>query len=354
MKRIAGCLAVFVLAAVPGVAKSSTMEFGDLLAPSVVNQTLYRVDPLTGHRSVISSSQSSTRRGAGPGFQPVAVSVSSTGQIFVLDRGNQAVLEVDAVTGDRSYVSRSRATAVGSGPAISILATQMTLSLDGELVISNDWQTLLGIDPASGDRRHVSSYDHAVGSGPNMQASGVGIDVGGDLLVPSVDDQTLYRVDPLTGDRSIISSSQSSTRVGAGPGFQPVAVSVSSTGQIFVLDPVNQGVLEVDAVTGDRSYVSRSQATNVGSGPAISRLATQMTLSLDGELVISNGWQTLLGVDPVSGDRRLVSSYDLAVGSGPNMHASGIALFVPEPSTVTLLGMGALGLLVYVWRRRAA
>ena len=61
-----------------------------------------RVDPLTGDRTIVSS----TSNGTGPAFNnPLGIAVEATGDLVVVDADLDAVVRVDPVTGDRTIVS---------------------------------------------------------------------------------------------------------------------------------------------------------------------------------------------------------------------------------------------------------
>ena len=73
------------------------------------SNSLYRVDPKSGDRTVLSSSS----RGSGPVFvNPHNVAVDNDGGILVFDDGMRALLHVDPSSGDRKVISSKK---VGKG-----------------------------------------------------------------------------------------------------------------------------------------------------------------------------------------------------------------------------------------------
>ena len=76
-------------------------------------QALFRIDPVTGDRVILSSASI----GSGPNFvTPFAVLEQDSGAILVLDNGIPALLSVDPTTGNRTVLSSA---SVGSGTAFS-------------------------------------------------------------------------------------------------------------------------------------------------------------------------------------------------------------------------------------------
>jgi sugar lactone lactonase YvrE len=131
-----------------------------------------------------------------------ALALDPGGTLFVADPRNDMVFRVDTITGDRTVVSSS---AVGSGPSL-IEPAGIVLEPGGDiLVLDFGLQALLRVDPATGDREVVSSG--GVGSGPAfVGVQGIALDLDGSALVSDLLSDPLFRVDTTSGDRSIVSS----------------------------------------------------------------------------------------------------------------------------------------------------
>ena len=89
----------------------------------------------------------------------------------------------------------------------------------------------------------------------------------GSVLVLDVEMKAINRVNPVTGAVGTVSqcADQSSCTVGTGPAFSfPLGIAVGPDGAIFVTDGALYAVMRVDPVTGNRAIVS---SPSVGSGP---------------------------------------------------------------------------------------
>jgi hypothetical protein len=155
----------------------------------------------------------------------------------------------------------------------------------------------LSVDLSTGNRTLISGS--GVGSGPALtQATDIEIEKAGTLLVDTQSLPGVFRIDPVTGDRTILSSNS----VGTGPMFgDPVGMALQSTGTILMDDASLNALLQIDPVSGNRAILS--DATH-GTGPAF-------TVPV-GVLVVPN---------------------------------------VPEPSSITLLAIGTMGLAAMRWLR---
>ncbi len=110
-----------------------------------------------------------------------------------------------------------------------------------------------------------------------------------------------------------------SNSVGNGPGFEsPRGIAVEANGSLVVVDSGLAAVLRVDPISGDRVIISDA---SIGSGPAFDSplsIAIEADGSLvvdtgrDPEVVVDIGLDAVLRVDPISGDRVIVST----AGSG--------------------------------------
>lgn len=250
---------------------------------------VWRVDPATGVRTVVSSNGSHPQAPAENFDSPVGVAVEADGNLVVTDYDTggstrERVFRVDPDTGART-----------------ILADNTTPSLDGEqlqslegLAIAPDGTIYVGdanaydggggvfrVDPVTGTRSMVSNNDSpAVGAVPDFEnPSAIAIDGNGDLLVADRQEQedfvgAVIRVDPDTGERSLVSANDAPDQEDEVDLVNPAGIVVAPNDDIFVTrDPFFiefGGVERVDPVTGERSLFSAFDIPEGGtdlSGP---------------------------------------------------------------------------------------
>ena len=307
-------LFVFALQTQTSMANTSP---GDILATDNSVKVLFTIDPATGDRTILSS----------PFLSPRGIAVESGGSILVADSQVDTIYRVDPTTGGQTIVSSST---VGSGPSFGF-PVDVAVESDGNIVVADvQAGAIYRVDPTTGNRTIVSSS--TVGTGPAIvEIRAIVVESNGNILVGEIFGgiKALYRVDPTTGDRTIVSSST----VGSGPDFGfPAGLALESNGDILVFGVGPQAVFRVDPATGDRTIVSSS---TVGSG-----LDFIFVGSIDIAVSGSNGniivpdpaTDTVLSVDPATGDRTIVSG--LGVGSGPNLSFAGRVAVVPPPTTI--------------------
>jgi serine/threonine-protein kinase len=111
----------------------------------------------------------------------------------------------------------------------------------------------------------------------------------------------------------VFCSSSTFAQVGSGPGFEvPIGIAVEADGSLVVVDSDLEAVVRVDPVSGDRTIISDA---STGSGPGFDT-PNGIAVEADGSLVVVDfGLEAVVRVDPVSGDRTIIS--DASIGSGP-------------------------------------
>jgi len=104
-----------------------------------------------------------------------------------------------------------------------------------------------------------------------------------------------------------------SNSVGNGPGFEsPRGIAVEANGSLVVIDSGLPAVIRVDPISGDRVILSDD---STGSGPDF-EILRGIAIEADGSLVVvdtgrdpgNTGLDAVLRVDPISGDRVIVST----------------------------------------------
>jgi streptogramin lyase len=270
---------------------------------------------------------------------PTDLVVVADGGLMVVDTSYDRVVRVDPVTADRTLVSNTNDpnstptdAVTGSGPEF-ISPRGVAVEADGNLLVLDiDLTAVIRVDPVTGDRTVVS--DASTGSGPAFETllGGIAVEADGNVVVTGA--QTVVRVDPVTGDRTVVSDAST----GSGPAFgTPLgnvslerSIAVEADGNLLVVDSDLAAVIRVDPVTGDRTVVSDA---STGSGPAFGARLGGIAVEADGNVVVT-GARSVVRVDPVTGDRTVVS--DASTGDGIGfIEAFGIAVEADGSLVVT-------------------
>jgi sugar lactone lactonase YvrE len=250
--------------------------------------------------------------GSGPRLVcPNGIVVEPSGTLVVADC--QGVLfRIDPVTGDRTIISGN---GIGAGPesAATLIVGDTCLQcfcISGCCV--DAFQALVRVDAATGDRTLLSEdgwLNRSAGRGPRFKkVADVAREAHGTLVVTGKD--TVFRVDAATGARRVVTG----PRRGSGPPLVDVlAIAVQGDGSLFVADraaPFFEGtVIRVDPVSGNRTLVS---GPSRGSGPSIA-IPEGLAVEADGSLVLVDSYDrgdrfaAVIRIDPVTGDRTVVS-----------------------------------------------
>jgi streptogramin lyase len=335
-----------------------------------------------GRASGDRATTSASLRGSGPDLiAPEGVMFDADDSLLVTNVGAESLLRVDPSTGDRSVVSgcvdATCTSQVGSGPGF-LGPRLITRDDDGSLLITdrseNTVCAVVRVDPTSGDRTLVSgctdlACSSQVGTGPTMErAFGIEVEASGGILV--ADTLAVLWIDPVSGNRSVLSGCADpscTVEIGAGPSFgAPIGVEIEAGGDILVTDSAEgsafRAIFRVDPSTGARTIVSGCAnptcSSVIGAGPNFDKV-WGIAFEDDGDLLVTDrGLDAVFHVDPTTGDRTVVSGCIDATcasvaGSGTLLSEPlGIAV-LPEPSGWLSLGTG-LAFLALVGRRRTS
>ncbi len=255
------------------------------------------VDPLTGDRSSIGTSESFLANGAGLAFH------RGSGDLWVLTFDSLHVMDPDSgATAPISLESNA-----GQGPSFAL---PQDLVVDGNAdriyVLGNE--RLLEVDSLFGTRKTIS--DASTGSGMPYP-TGASLDrdpVTGEFLVLT-DDGDVIRVDPANGDRSPVASAAQTGLT------TPFGLLLEPGGErALVTDVQGSAIVAVDVATG----ASEPLLSNArGRGPRLSSI-TELAARASDVLALERT-RSLMGVisiDPATGNRTLLSG--VGVGSGPD------------------------------------
>ena len=343
------CLFLFLAwQSVPNDAVAVNLQPGDILVADFSQNAIFRVDPNSGDRTVVSSNTV----GTGPMLaSPTSLALEADGSILVSTRFD-FVYRVDPATGNRTEVSGP---SQGTGAEL-LQPTGIEVANDGTIFLSDGGEGLSTtvavrrIDPSSGNREVISDFTMGSGDfffGPSH------ITLNDDQNVLLAADESAFLVDVMTGDRTRISGAGN----GAGLGIlRSTGIEVSTEGKLVlsgnlrVNDVATPSLFEVDPVTGDRLQLSGG---TVGSGVALRD--TQGFAFVDNNTVVMGQDQTrsLLSIDLQTGNRSVLSAGDNSthnlLGTGPNfsfpIDVVVVSQVIPEPSAIFLGAIGVFGLL---------
>lgn len=191
---------------------------------------------------------------------PRDVAVEAGGTLIVADSGNSAVFRVDPATGERTLISSHTK---GSGPMIGHMS-HMELSADETTAYIADFSqtALFSVNLSTGNRQLVSGDDRGTGPAFEDTIRGLAIDPAtGSLYVLStitVADFSIVHVDPANGNRTLLSSDA----VGGGvmPYF-PLSIAFDTVSDRLLMSDDNETVIAIDTTTGGRSSLKPTTGT---------------------------------------------------------------------------------------------
>ncbi len=321
----------------PLSAGAITLAPRDIIVLDGLLDAVFRVDPITGDRTIFSSASV----GTGPGIeQALGIAVEPGGTVLVSGTSDFItgwIYRIDPATGNRSVVSSA---AVGAGAAL-VNPQDLVVSPTGEIYVADGQvDALFRVDPMSGNRTVVTSS--TIGSGP-VADNLLDLVLGSDMDAFVIDSNAVFRVDLLSGDRELVSavSFPSVGTIGSGPSFNFLnGVAITNEGTLVAVDRILNTIFGVDPLTGNRTIISNN-AINAGTG-----LANPLDIAVDADgdlLVVNQTSMALVRVDPLTGGGAFVSIGG-SVGSGPGFgEPSRVAIVpVPESSTASLWLVGIL------------
>jgi Ca2+-binding RTX toxin-like protein len=339
-------LVALAAALVPFGVAESQVNPGDALVADMDAGTsflgaLFRIDPTTGQRTVLSDFGDAAM--GATGFQPVGVAVESTGQILVIDRGAGtsllgALFRIDPTTGQRTLLSdfgNAALGALGDDPvSVAVESTGQILVVDVQAG-QGSVGLLFRVDPTTGQRTVLSDFSDAALGAIGDEPFGVTLESTGKILV--IDGRgPLFRVDPGSGQRTVISNFYNPAQ---GPtGIEPLGVAVESTGQILVTDWRVSKLFRVDPGSGQRTVLSDFSDAAMGAiGFGLFGVAVESTgqILVAEEFFFSNNVLLpgrLFRVDPTTGQRTVLSDFGNAAMGATGARPIGVAVY-PEPLT---------------------
>ena len=236
-------------------------------------------------------------------YDPTAVTVDSAGNLYIADRQNNVIREVDAtsgiirtIAGDHALTTYSGGSPFGSysgdgGPATSAGLDQPTgvaVDLSGNLYIADSVFTIVRkvnattgiITTVAGDGQFTDLTSPDGDGGPATSArvdvTNIALDAIGNLYIAGIG--RVRMVSAATGVISTVAGSANGSISGGDGGpatsaqLSPSAVAVDPVGNLYIADALNGTVRKVTATNGTISTVVGNNANTYSGdgGPAVS------------------------------------------------------------------------------------
>ena len=298
----------------------------DAIGGSHRSGALFRVDPATGERIVLSDFGNAAQGSLG-NADLTGVAVGRGGQIFVSAlsslSGMGAIFAVDPHSGARSIVSDfSRGDIQGS------LYFGLAVDANGNLMANLQGPRRFGVvrvDPRTDSRTIVCDFSSAASGGFAVSATGLSVARSGKILVASngfVDG--VVQIDPHTAERRVLSDfadrAQGADMTGVNLTFSTSLASARSE-QIFLSASGGKNLLlRIDPTSGEREVLS--DFDNPAQGP-VGRDIEGVAVQASGEILVGARSDpfvrafSLYRVDPLTGQRSVLSD-SMRPAQGPS------------------------------------
>lgn len=233
-----------------------------LSAWNAINQIgIFAFNPASGSRAGVSGpvEDGGATRGSGPGFEPALAKLvaAPTGELYAL-RLFQGLMRVGVATGDRTTVSQSASPAVGRGFPLT-RPVDLAVETSGSLLVMEEYEGLVRVALANGDR--AIAYPSTMFIEPPINFD---ILPDGRIVHGLSGTNALFAFDPRTRRDEVLTGRGR----GAGPELGALGdVVVTPDGSVFVIDLIVPTVLAVDPLTGDRTVISGGAGDRGGGEP---------------------------------------------------------------------------------------
>jgi hypothetical protein len=287
--------------------------------------------------------------------QPSAVTFDAAGDLFIADRGNYRVREVNHATGAITTVAGngSFGFAGDGGPATAAEFDGLAgLAVDshGDLFIADEYNNrvrevnlatgIVTTVAGSGGQNYPVEFAGGDGGdgGPATAAqlgapTGVAIDNHGDLFIADSWGGVIREVNMATGVISTVAGNRTSGNVGIGDGGPataaelglPNGVAVDAAGQLFIVDYLDDRIREVNLSTGVITTVAGNGTAGDGGPATAAELDGPAGIALDasGDIFIADdGNQRVREVNHLSGVITTVAGNDTAGYGGDGGQAT--------------------------------
>ena len=279
---------------------------GNILAVSLME--IMKIDIITGNREIISGGTNARQqKGMGPDLETAyAIAFGSDNFIYVVDNELDSLFKVNPDTGDRGIIWTS--------PFERFYANDMIINDDGDFVFlghfnkgilildKNDW-SYKDIQSVYLNKGEITSWCYNIG-GRNDYICFDDLSFNG-LFQYNIQTQYVKKISENSSDYGPLMTT-----------IQAVAVDESN---YPIIADMNY-ILRINTNTGVRELISGSSDSMYpkGNGMDFDALGT-LFVDIDGNYIISGlDDPTALGkVNEYTGDRTIISSYYLGIGSGP-------------------------------------
>jgi WD40 repeat protein len=191
--------------------------------------------------------------GTGVGFSSdlACLAVSLSGDIYILDAGNDAIIAVDPKQGNRSIVADPD-TIDG---LIFVQPALIAVDNDGTLIAVDGYSSygyrILRIDLTAG-KDQIISFTHSH-PGPEMQLpTSIAIGDDGTIYIADFQRRAIFSIDPNSGERRIVSDGTVS------PIYYPLVIAVDPDGTLLVSDDGNGRLYRINPENDERTSIDHS------------------------------------------------------------------------------------------------